>query len=251
LLVDVARVALLGGILAVDRTAGWNLMLGQPLIGACLAGAFLNPGPQWELWALRIPLGIGVLLQLLLTDASLPAAQRPRDVATAGVIGTSVALLGMQQLHPTLPVSTGGLLWVVVGTVAGLVASVPGGWYEVATRARNESRLKRVDECARQGRLASFEVLYWGSVVRAILRGAIWSVAGTALGVACATAVLPRIASAVTGPRIGLAFAVLLGVAFGSAFHAHVRGRANGLRWAAAGAATALVLMLRLGGGAP
>jgi len=248
---DVARIALLGGILALDRTAGWNLMLGQPLVGACLAGAFINPGPQWELWALRIPLGIGVLLQLLLTDASLPAAQRPRDVATAGVIGTSVALIGMQRLHPTFPISTGGLLWVVVGTVAGLVASVPGGWYEVAMRARNESRLKRADEYARQGKLAKFEALYWGSVVRATLRGAIWSVAGTTLGIACVTAVLPRVAWAITGPRIGLAFAVLLGVAFGSAFHAHVRGRAHGLRWAAAGAATALVLMLRLGGFAP
>jgi mannose/fructose/N-acetylgalactosamine-specific phosphotransferase system component IIC len=248
LLADLGRIALLGGVLGVDRTAGWNLMLGQPLVGACLAGALINPGPEWELWALRIPLGIGVLLQLILTDPSLPAAQRPRDVATAGIIGSSVALISMQRLHATLPISTGGLLWVVVGTVAGLMAAVPGGWYEVAMRARNQTRLQRADEFAAQGRLARFEALFWGSVVRAILRGAIWSVAGTALGVACVTAVLPRIAPAVTGPRIGICFAVLLGVAFGSAFHAHVRGRARGLRWAAAGAATALVLCLRLGG---
>ena len=96
-------------------------MLSQPLIGACLAGALLNPGQQWELWALRIPLGVGVLLQLLLTNPALPAAQRPRDAATAGVVGASVALLSLERLHPSLPVSTGGILWVVIGTVAGFL----------------------------------------------------------------------------------------------------------------------------------
>jgi mannose/fructose/N-acetylgalactosamine-specific phosphotransferase system component IIC len=245
------RIAILGGVLATDRGAGWNLMLSQPLVGACLAGALLNPGPEWELWALRIPLGVGVLLQFLLTDSALPAAQRPRDAATAGVIGVSVALMSLERLHPALPVSTGGILWVVIGTTAGLLASVAGGWIDKSMQAMNASRLRRADELAREGRLASFESLFWGGVLGIFLRGAVWSVAGTIAGVALSTTLLPRIARWLTGPRTGLLFAVLLGLAFGAGFHTHVRGRARGVRWMAVGALTTIILLMRFHGGAP
>jgi len=251
MLSELLRVALLGGILATDRAAGWNLMLGQPLVGACLAGALLNPGPAWELWALRIPLGVGILLQLLLTDPALPAAQRPRDTATAGVIGASVAILSLERLHPFLPVTTGGILWVLVGTIAGLFASVAGGWMEAPIRARNEVSARRAEELAVEGRLASFEALYWRGVGRLFLRGATWSATATVAGIAAAAVVLPYVARFITGPRAGLIFAVLLGVAYGSGFHAHVRVFRRGVGWAALGAVVALFVMLRVHGGGP
>src|SRR5258706_12768260 len=121
------RVAILGGALTLERTAGWSFMLSQPIVGACFAGILLSPGPEWELWALRVPIAVGAILQLLLTNASLPAAQRPHDTAGAGVIGSSVALLGLARLHPVLPISAAGLLWVVGGFAAGALASRPGG----------------------------------------------------------------------------------------------------------------------------
>jgi len=226
-------------------------MLGQPLVGACLAGALLNPGPQWELWALRIPLGVGVLLQLLLTDPSLPAAQKPRDVATAGVIGASVALVCMERLTPVVSVSTGGMLWVLVGTIAGLIASVVGGWMEAPLRARNQASAARADELAREGRLRAFEALYWGGVFRVFLRGATWSAAGTVAGIAAASLLLPKLAGTITGPRTGLCFAVLLGVAYASGFQTHVRTPRHGLRWAALGALAVILALLRAGGSAP
>ena len=40
MITDFLRIAFLGGMLAVDRTAGWNLMLSQPLVAACLAGGY-------------------------------------------------------------------------------------------------------------------------------------------------------------------------------------------------------------------
>ncbi|MBI4365063.1 MAG: hypothetical protein HY568_06510 [Candidatus Latescibacteria bacterium] len=238
-------------MLATDRGAGWNLMLSQPLVGACLAGALLNPGPQWELWALRIPIGVGVLLQLLLTDPALPAAQRPRDAATAGVIGVSVALLGLERLHPSLPVSTGGILWVVIGTITGLLVAIAGGWMDRSARAATASRLARADDLAREGRVASFEALFWGGVFRIFLRGAIWSAGATAVGVALSVAFLPHMALLVTGPRTGLLFAVIMGLALGAGWHTHVRARSSGVRWAAIGALTTLILLLRFRGGEP
>ena len=251
MLSELWRIALLGGLLATDRSAGWNLMLGQPLVGACLAGALLNPGPQWELWALRIPLGVGVLLQLLLTDPSLPAAQRPRDVATAGVIGASAALVCMERLTPVVSVSTGGMLWVLVGTIVGLIASVVGGWMETPLRARNQVAAARADELAREGRLRAFEALYWGGVFRIFVRGATWSAAGTVAGIAAASLVLPKVASIITGPRTGLVFAVLLGTAFASGFHTHVRAPRQGPRWAAMGALAVILVLLHMGGTEP
>jgi mannose/fructose/N-acetylgalactosamine-specific phosphotransferase system component IIC len=251
MLSELFRVALLGGVLAMDRSAGWNLMLGQPLVGACLAGALLNPGPQWELWALRIPLGVGVLLQLLLTDPSLPAAQRPRDTATAGVIGASVALLGVERFPPLLPLSTGGILWVLIGTTAGLLASVAGGRMEAPLRARNQASARRADELAQQGNLRGFESLYWRGVTRVFLRGAAWSAAATVAGVAATAVTLPRLARFVTGPRAGLIFAVLLGAALGAGFHTHVRTPRHGLRWAAIGALATIFVLLRLRGAEP
>jgi hypothetical protein len=251
MLSELFRVGLLGGLLALDRSAGWNFMLGQPLVGACLAGALLNPGPEWELWALRIPLGVGVLLQLLLTDPSLPAAQKPRDSATAGVIGASVGILCLERLHPYLSLTTGGIVWVVVGTLAGLLASVAGGWMEASMRAVSQASARRGEELALEGRIAAFEALYWRGVGRLFLRGATWSAAATVGGVAAVAVLLPHGVRLLAGPRAGILFAAILGVAFGSGYHTHVRTPRHGLRWAALGALAAVVVLLRTKGSSP
>ncbi len=249
MLSELLRVALLGGVLALDRSAGWNFMLGQPLVGACLAGALLNPGPEWELWALRIPLGVGVLLQLLLTDPSLPAAQKPRDSATAGVVGASVAILCLERLHPYFSLMTGGIVWVLVGTVAGLLASIAGGWMEASMRSMNRDRASRGEALLMEGKVPAFEALYWRGVGRLFLRGATWSAAATVAGVAAAALLLPRLVRILTGPNAGVVFAALLGVALGSGYHAHVRTPKHGFRWAALGALFAVVVFLRAKGG--
>jgi hypothetical protein len=251
MLSELLRVALLGGLLATDRSAGWNLMLGQPLVGACLAGALLYPGTEWELWAFRIPLGVGVLLQLLLTDPSLPAAQRPRDAATAGVIGAAVAILCLERLHPHFSLMTGGIVWVLVGTLAGLLASVAGGWLEAGMRSGSQEAARRGEALALEGKIAAFEALYWRGVGRLFLRGASWSVAATVAGVAVAALLLPSAARFLTGPRSGLLFAAVLGVALGCGYHTHVRTPKHGFRWAVLGALLAAVTLLRSRGGAP
>jgi hypothetical protein len=237
------RVAVLGGALALDRTAGWSFMLSQPLVGACMAGALVNPGPEWELWALRVPIGVGALLQLLLTDASLPAAQRKHDTATAGVIGSTVALLGMVRLHGVIPTALGGALWVLVGVAAGLLAAVAGGSVMDYHRARSRNDVARADLLAERGAAGSFEFLYWKGLGRAFLIGGLWAWAGSLTGLSLAIAFLPRAASYLTGRRIGFLFATMLGAALAAGYHAHVRGRRSAGRWMALGAAVVLVVL--------
>jgi len=225
-------------------------MLSQPLIGACLAGALVNPGPEWELWALRIPIAVGALLQLLLTDPALPAAQRPRDTATAGIVGSTVALLGLPRLHPALAVSAGGILWVVIGVTAGLLSAIVGGWFGRLHRI-GPGMVARADSLAGAGAFGAFERLYWGGLVRAFLVGAAWTWGGTILFLWMALAFLPRLSGALTARRAGILFATLLGAGIAAAYHAHVRGRRHAIRWAALGALVAVFVMRGTQAGKP
>jgi mannose/fructose/N-acetylgalactosamine-specific phosphotransferase system component IIC len=242
MLPELIKISFIGGALALERAAGWNLMLSQPLVGACLTGLVANPGPDWERWALRIPLAVGAILQLLLTDRTLPAATRPRDTATAAVVGTAVAMLGLPRLHPSLAISAGGILWVVIGVAAGLLSAVLGGWFARLHRS-GPATIARADALAEAGAFGAFDWLYTGGLLRAFLVGAAWAWGGTILFLWVALTYLPRFAPALTARRAGVVFATLLGAAAVAAFSALVRRRPHGMRWAALGAlVTGLVL---------
>jgi hypothetical protein len=244
-------VALLGGTAAVDRAAGWSFMFSQPIVGACLAGALARPGPEWELWALRVPIGVGALLQLLLTDASLPAAQRPHDTATAGVVGTTTALFCMERLHDTFPANGAGMLWVLIGVAAGLLSAIAGGWVVRLHRSFSRTDVVRAERLAAAGDGTGFEWLYWGGVGRAFLLGGVWTVTASLLLTTVAIVALPRMVVFLSARRIGFLFAAVLGAALAAGFHAHVRGRRQGFRWAALGAISAVVLLTVLRSPAP
>ncbi|HZE18974.1 MAG TPA: hypothetical protein VE402_02530, partial [Candidatus Angelobacter sp.] len=125
-----------------------------------------------------------------------------------------------------------------------------GGWMEGPLRARSQLSARRGEELLLEGKLGGFEALYWRGVGRLFLRGATWSAAATVAGIAAAAVILPRAARLVTGPRAGLIFAVLLGVAYGAGFHTHVRTPRHGLRWAVICALVVLVILLRMRGSA-
>ncbi|MGE5177293.1 MAG: hypothetical protein ACM3JJ_13090 [Hyphomicrobiales bacterium] len=249
MLPDLIRISLLGGLLAVEKSAGWSLMLSQPLVGACLAGALIDPGPEWELWVLRIPIAVGALLQLLLTDSALPAAQRSHDTATAGIVGTAVAIVGVTRLHDVLPGSLGGLLWVVVGTATGLLSGVLGGWFARLHARPARAVVARAEALATSGATGAFERFVWGGLGRTFLTAAVWTWGATILFAGLALTLLPRVAVFLTTRRIGFVFATLLGAALVTAFHAHVRGRRHGMRWAALGALVVTALLFGLRGG--
>ncbi len=251
MLAEMVSLAFLGGTLTLDRAAGWSFMLSQPLVGACLAAALLAPGSDVELWALRAPIAVGALLQLLLTDASLPAAQRQHETGTAGVVGAAVAVLGMKHLEGAAYGAESGVLWVLAGVGAGLVAALSGGWVARVHRARSSSDLVRAEGLAAAGAVGSFELVYWGGIVRAFVFGAVWVWGASLLGLAALLAFLPRLSAVINGRRAAVVLAALVGVALASAYHAHVQGRKDALRWAALGAAVAFILSAVLSRGAP
>jgi hypothetical protein len=246
-IVDFLRLAFLGGILSVDRAAGWNLMLSQPLVGACLAGALVHPGAEWELWALRLPIAVGALLQLLLTNPALPASQRPFDTATAGPIGGAIAVLGMAHLHTNVPASAGGLLWVLLGVGSGLLASVVGGWIQRLNGQASRLDAKRSEAFALAGNIGAFERVHIGALARLFTVGALWTWCGTLAFLTASLALLPMVTDLVTARRVGFVFAVLLGASLAAAYETHARGVRRGWRWSAAGAAATAALLISLG----
>jgi hypothetical protein len=161
-----------------------------------------------------------------------------------------VALLGLARLHPVLPVSAAGLLWVVVGVASGLLAAVAGGWFAQLSRGAIASAAPRADACADRGAIGSFERLYWSGLLRHFVGGAVWAYGGTLFLLGLALWLLPYLSQAFTARRAGIVFAVLLGAALAAGFHAHVRGRARGLRWAALGAIVTFLLLRALQAGA-
>ncbi len=247
MIVDFLRLAFLGGILSIDRSAGWNLMLSQPLVGACLAGALVHPGNEWELWALRLPIAVGALLQLLLTNPALPASQRPHDTATAGPIGGAVAVLGMAHLHAAVPSSSGGLLWVLLGVGSGLLAAVVGGWIHRLHGHASRLDTRRAATLAAAGDVGALERLHLGALWRIFTLGALWTWCGTLLFLAASLALLPRVIEYASARRVGFVFALLLGAALAAAYETHVRGVRRGWRWSAAGAAATAALLISLG----
>ena len=245
-LLDFLWLALLGGMATADRIAGWNFMLSQPLVGACLAGVLVHAGPDFEIWALRIPIAVGAVLQLLLTNAALPAAQKRHDTATAGPIGTTVAVLAMEHLHSVMPSSGGGLLWVLIGVLAGLVAAWLGGAVIGLHRWAAAADTRRAVVLASTGHVAAYEAHYLWSLLRVFFLGGVWTWLCAFVFFLLALVVLPPLAGSITTPRIGFVFAVMLGAALAASYETHVKGVKRGLLWSAAGAAAAVALILTL-----
>jgi hypothetical protein len=100
----------------------------------------------------------------------------------------------------------------------------------------------RADRLAESGATGAFERLYWGGILRSFLAGALWAWGGTLLATASLLLVLPSLDAAATGRRVGVIFAALVGCGLAAGFHAHVRGRKGGLRWAALGVVVAWAL---------
>jgi hypothetical protein len=148
-----------------------------------------------------------------------------------------------------MPSSAGGLLWVLLGVLSGLVAAVLGGWVQGLNRSAAVADARRAVSLAAGGDAAGYERLYLGALVRIFTLGALWSWCAALAFLAAAIAILPRLADAITTRRIGFVFAVLLGGALGAGYETHVRGVRSGPRWTAAGAAAAVALLLTLAAG--
>ena len=167
MLVDLFIVSLIGGVVAVDTTAAWQLMICRPIVSGPLVGFFLGDvqsglhvGALMELlWAGRIPIGASVL-----PDSNVAAVVA---VATAielqRVLGISYSAISLSILY-SVPVAFVGSRLIV--------------WM----RKRNAVLVKRALSCAEEGDARNVVIQNWLGIANSFGRGVFYTMAAYFLG---------------------------------------------------------------------
>jgi mannose/fructose/N-acetylgalactosamine-specific phosphotransferase system component IIC len=133
----------LGGVSALDATPVAQTLLFQPLVTATLLGL------AWGDMALALQ--VGVVLQVLAASTLPIGARTPEDYASGGVIGAGLALaLGAGTTFPMAREAS-----VLVGVMAGLVASIVGVPITKWQRRLNEGLARWAEAEVRGGREAA------------------------------------------------------------------------------------------------
>ncbi|MDI6808460.1 MAG: PTS sugar transporter subunit IIC [Candidatus Eisenbacteria bacterium] len=179
---EILKIIIAGGISSLDSTAAWQVMISQPLVNAVVTGLILGDVTTGAV--------LGTLFQIV-WGGSLPVgASAFPDGATAGVIGTGGAIL----LKKNLPGIDGNavLLWSLL---ISLGFGIIGARTVIYMRRMNESLMRRADEFAREGKVASLELLHLVGVVVSFVRGILVTASGLLVLLISGLAVLPKLGS--------------------------------------------------------
>ncbi len=86
-------VALIGGIVDLDSTATWQLMVSQPIVAAPLTGLFLGLSTGQAAAGLKLGLILGAILQLVWIEQLPLGMNVPPDAALASVLSVALGFL--------------------------------------------------------------------------------------------------------------------------------------------------------------
>ncbi|MCK5732721.1 MAG: PTS sugar transporter subunit IIC, partial [Candidatus Latescibacteria bacterium] len=158
-------VALIGGLVALDTTAGPQVMISQPIVACPVLGLLLGD--------LETGLLFGTVLELIWIGTVPAGASRFFDSNMAAVAAAGAAIWAMQRCG--LPRPTAVLLSLGVVLPIGLL----GSRMTVGVRKLNSHLIRKADSAARSGK--SFRVsLYHGCGAGfSFIRGACLSLLGT------------------------------------------------------------------------
>lgn len=152
-------VALVGGLVALDTTAAFQVMISQPLAGGLLAG-----------WALGDPwLGafVGLLFQGLYL-AEIPIGARIFPDSNLGTVqAAAITVFLRQDIHVTLGLS------LLLGFFWAIPASLLGGQIIVWMRRLHGLYLPAVDRLVTSGRQGMINLLYMAVILENFLVGAL------------------------------------------------------------------------------
>ena len=182
---EILKVIIAGGVSSLDSTAAWQVMISQPLVNAIVTGLLLGDVTTGAI--------LGTLFQIV-WGGSLPVgASAFPDGATAGVIGTGGAILLKKEL-PGIDGST-VLLWSLL---ISLGFGIIGARTVMYMRRINESLMRRADEFAKGGKVASLEFLHMGGVAVSFVRGVLVTAAGLFVLLVSGRAVLPKLGTSLS-----------------------------------------------------
>ncbi len=151
-----------GGIVGLDTTAAWQILLAHPLISSTILG--------WIFGNLQLGLFFGVLMELIwLKDVPVGGAKFPEG-NLGSLIGLGTLLLNDSAdalQHPWL------LLWSILYAV--FIAQLIG-FTIILVRRNNEILVRWADHFAEKANAAGVAWMHRLGILHAFLHGAIWTV---------------------------------------------------------------------------
>lgn len=197
---ELAVIILLGGIVATDTTAAFQVLVSHPLVACTLAGLVLGD--------LRVGLSMGVLLELpWLAEVPVGGARINEGNVGALVSATLAVVLSRAVSRPELMFFV-AILW-------GIAVAFVGGRVIIACRRVNTLLLHRADAAAARGDIRGLSVCHVGAIALMAAAGVLLTWAGVLGGIA----VLPPLIAVVPpswDPAFALTRAAVLGVGIGA-----------------------------------
>jgi mannose/fructose/N-acetylgalactosamine-specific phosphotransferase system component IIC len=161
-------VALIGGLVALDTTAGPQVMISQPIVACPVLGLLLGD--------LETGLLFGTLLELIWIGTVPAGASRFFDSNVAAVAATGAAIWAMQRCG--IPRPTAALFSLGVVLPIGLL----GSRLTVGVRKLNSHLIRRADRAARSGRSFRVSLYHECGAGLSFIRGVFLSLLGTVTG---------------------------------------------------------------------
>ncbi|MCL6650438.1 MAG: PTS sugar transporter subunit IIC [Chloroflexi bacterium] len=196
---DVAVVALLGGILGLDTVGFPQAMLSRPIVAATLGGALVGSAEQGLL--------VGAALELFAIETLPFGASRYPEWGSSSVVGGAL-LASRPEGEP------GSLTFSVL---VALVVAWAGGWSMMQLRRFNARRARRRLESLAAGSRGAVLELQLGGLTADLLRGFVLTAVAVSAAFPLQQAVLQQWSLGAAVSRavvVGVAAGVALGATF-------------------------------------
>ncbi len=161
-------IGLIGGIVAVDTTAGWQIMINQPLVTCPVIGLIFG---QFE-----AGVSIGVLLELPWL-INIPSGGKHGSEANLG----AVVAAGMMVYFVDHNFNTINII-IILCLVYSLLISKAGGFLVDYVRKQNLMLMHQADQAAEKGNLTKISQLNIIGLLHSFFMGFILTVIGFSLG---------------------------------------------------------------------
>lgn len=197
---ELLLISLLGGAVASDTTATFQVLISHPLVGCTVAGLVLQD--------VRLGLMVGILLELLWL-AEVPVGGVRTNEGNVGALVTAAVLILMsrsvQRPEVVLFVS---LLW-------GVAVAWVGGWLVRGCRRVNTLLLHRADTFAARGDTRGVSLCHWQAIALSFAAGVLLTAFGVLVGTRLLTRLVWVVPASVDGVFV-LTPAVTLGAGLGA-----------------------------------
>ncbi|MBC7186305.1 MAG: PTS sugar transporter subunit IIC [Calditrichaeota bacterium] len=197
---EVLLICLIGGVVASDTTAAFQVLISHPLVACTLAGLVLHD--------LQLGLTVGILLELPWLAEVPVGGVRINEGNVGALVSASVAIWLSRAINRPEVLLCAAIAW-------GVVVAFVGGSVVTGCRRANVALLHRADAAAARGDAAGVAACHVAAVVLSFVAGAVLTAVGTVMGVWLLSRVVAMVPLSWEG-AFGFTRAILIGAGVGA-----------------------------------